>query len=522
MKLNKKLLAAAIIIFIITGSIWADTYSILDKQQYVIRNVYEISNEGISPVYNLSIKVLSGADTDSLYQELLDTQIFPGVSNMEKDDWGNNYAKIDILSLNPGKKINIIIENTIANSGISFNKDIYIKNADYSGFLMNNYNYKYILPGEKTESDSDAIKTKAIEIAKTGTVMEKAKRIYDFVNLHIDYNENPLFANKGALSGLLTGKGVCDEFSFLFTAMCRAVGIPSRVVAGYWIENDIEENEWLDISYDRHSWSEFYVPDIGWVPAEPTFRYIHNGKRTPNDEYFANIKSDDRHFINNYIARDIRRDLDVQFKHDKSEAANLVLKSVDESIKLLGEDFIYRIKLADINNNWAESYIKALYNDGIVYPKEDALYKPYENITRGEFAAYIVNAIGIGDAGKTTKYKDVSSENPYEKQINAATEAGLIQGFNGYFYPENSITRQDAAVIMKRALDYLNIGQTLYSVALFEDRDLISDYAVNSVDIMYELNIMKGKPGNIFAPVDVTSRAEAAKIIWEFINLLYM
>ena len=87
----------------------------------------------------------------------------------------------------------------------------------------------------------------------------RKQKIYDFVNLHIKYDTDPRFANKGALSGFITGRGVCDEYATLFTALCRAAGIPSRVVEGYWLEDKVKENQWTDVSDKRHAWSEFYL-----------------------------------------------------------------------------------------------------------------------------------------------------------------------------------------------------------------------------------------------------------------------
>ena len=111
--------------------------------------------------------------------------------------------------------------------------------------------------------------------------------------------------------------------------------------------------------------------------------------------------------------------------------------------------------------------------------------------------------------------------NPYSGYIEAASKAGLIQGYNGYFYPQNHITRQDAAVIMKRALDFLGKDRkAVSSVPDFKDKDNISPYAMEAVKLMYELDIMKGKPGNIYDPKGFTTRGEAAKIIWTFMEKL--
>lgn len=522
MKHGKKISILILIICFLFNLVQAESYNIIDSREYLIRNIYEIENNGINPVYNISIKVLVGANSNSPYQKRLDIEVNPMPTSIYTDDWGNTYANVDIKSLQPGEKIEVIIDKTIENSGISYDESLYKMNVDYREYLKSPFNAKYIMPGQKAESDAPEIKKKALEIAKTETVVEKAKTIYDFVNLHIDYDTNPKYANKGALSGLLTGRGVCDEYAFLFTALCRAAGIPSRVVAGYWIEGEIGEGVWNDVSSERHAWSEFYVPNIGWIPAEPTFMYTYNGERVPNEHYFANIKSSDRHFINNYIDNEIKSDIDVQYSYYESYGTGLNLVSKEESIKLLpkGTKPSTKLNLSDISSSWAREYIEKLYKQGIVLPKEGSLYKPEDNITREEFATYLVNVIGLEQIKSNGEYKDVSPDNPYAGYIATATKAGLIQGFNGYYFPNHNITRQDAAVIMERALDYLNLKKDAEYIPDFRDKYFISDYALDGVKLMYEFNIMRGRPDNIFAPRDFTSRAEGTKIIWSFMEVL--
>lgn len=516
MKFFKKLIIVAVIICILFTYVIADTYSIKDNRFYKIRNAYEIKNDSNMQVRDISARILVGADSDSLYQNLIDIQIEPQATNMERDEWGNVYGIVDIKTLNAGGSIKIVVDKIIENSGIAFDKSIYSKNIDYSEYFNNPSNHKYVLPGEKIESNSEDIKIKAMEIAGSGTVMEKAKRIYDFVNLHITYDTRIKYANKGALSGLLTGFGVCDEYSHLFTAMCRAIGIPSRVVAGYWIEDDIQENKWLNASEDRHSWSEFFIQEVGWVPAEPTFLYTDGGKRTPNYDYFANINSDDRHFINSYITKDLKKDLDVQYSHYSLENVNLILESQEESIIMLPENYEMAPRfIVDIFNNWAREYIELLYADCIIHLGDDRLFRPDDSITRAEFTSFIVSVLGLEPTEGQSGYSDVDLNNPLKGHINIATEIGLIQGYNNRFGPNEKITRQDVTVIVKRAIDFLGVRQGEYLLTDFVDKDSISDYAVESVSLINGLKIMIGKPGNIFAPKDFTSRAEAAKIIWE-------
>lgn len=60
------------------------------------------------------------------------------------------------------------------------------------------------------------------------------------------------------------GSGSCSEYTFLFIAMCRAVGIPARYVGSLVIRGD-------DASTDDvfHRWSQVYLPNYGWVHIDP-------------------------------------------------------------------------------------------------------------------------------------------------------------------------------------------------------------------------------------------------------------
>ena len=52
------------------------------------------------------------------------------------------------------------------------------------------------------------------------------------------------------------GQGDCDQFSTLFVALCRSVGIPSRTVVNTWLWGG------------RHVFAELMLPGHGWVPAD--------------------------------------------------------------------------------------------------------------------------------------------------------------------------------------------------------------------------------------------------------------
>lgn len=57
--------------------------------------------------------------------------------------------------------------------------------------------------------------------------------------------------------------GTCRDFTVLYMAVCRAVGLAARFVSGYQ-QGDLAQ------STDLHAWAEVYVPGGGWRGFDPT------------------------------------------------------------------------------------------------------------------------------------------------------------------------------------------------------------------------------------------------------------
>lgn len=58
-------------------------------------------------------------------------------------------------------------------------------------------------------------------------------------------------------------KGSCRDFSRLFIAACRSLGIAARFVSGYLYGNPMQAHE-------LHAWVEVYLPGAGWRGFDPT------------------------------------------------------------------------------------------------------------------------------------------------------------------------------------------------------------------------------------------------------------
>lgn len=67
---------------------------------------------------------------------------------------------------------------------------------------------------------------------------------------------------------LETGRGVCQDYAHLMTAIARSWGIPTRYVSGYL--NPTDQPGEQAPSNATHAWVECRLPELGWVGFDPT------------------------------------------------------------------------------------------------------------------------------------------------------------------------------------------------------------------------------------------------------------
>ncbi len=130
------------------------------------------------------------------------------------------------------------------------------------------------------EAEAEQVKQKANELFDPKkTVSQNAQSVYNFVINTLEYDQSieqaEYVQRHGALKALTEeGPWACMEFTDLFIALTRAMGIPSRELNGYAF-NKTEGVTSLEVEFDTkdllHSWPEYYDPNFGWVMVDPTW-----------------------------------------------------------------------------------------------------------------------------------------------------------------------------------------------------------------------------------------------------------
>jgi len=124
---------------------------------------------------------------------------------------------------------------------------------------------EYLLPTSLSPT-AGIVKEIADEVVEgKSTILAKATAIYDYVVEHGERDPNQNFCGNGDVCILLQSlRGKCVDFSSVFVGLSRSVGVPSREILGTRIYKD------GDITGAYHCRGEFYLPNYGWVPIDPS------------------------------------------------------------------------------------------------------------------------------------------------------------------------------------------------------------------------------------------------------------
>ena len=165
--------------------------------------------------------------------------------------------------------------------------------------------------------------------------------------------------------------------------------------------------------------------------------------------------------------------------------------------------------------HWAFDAINNLRWKDIVSGNEKGEFLPDNNITRAEIVKMVCELYNI--SGGSGKYDDVSENHWAHSYIAAASSKNIIKGDGTNFNPDQFITRQDLATIIFRVTGLY--GKTYTESALdFGDSNAISDYALEAIGKLSVAGIIKGKTNGCFEPEALTTRAEAATVIYRLLN----
>jgi N-acetylmuramoyl-L-alanine amidase len=174
---------------------------------------------------------------------------------------------------------------------------------------------------------------------------------------------------------------------------------------------------------------------------------------------------------------------------------------------------------ADLVGHWSQDEVEALASKLIVEGTGANKFEPKRAITRAEFAAMIVRALGLEANGSTDKFSDVASSAWYAGAVAAAADAGIVQGdAAGTFRPSAVITRQELAAMVVRAMKVagkevkLTDAEVSAALAPFADAGKLG-WAKAEVAAAVSAGIIEGQSATSVAPLANANRGEASAMV---------
>ncbi len=180
----------------------------------------------------------------------------------------------------------------------------------------------------------------------------------------------------------------------------------------------------------------------------------------------------------------------------------------------------------DIDKDGNKAAILALYNKGIVVGADK--FNPTQDLTRSQFALMVARALDLTPT-KSAGFQDIVNMSDKERlnAINALAEVGIVKT-GKKFNPNNTLTRQQGALMLYRAVKYVTEEEMTFkdtSLPFYADRAIVTDpEAQEAFTFLYEAEIMTGSraaDGKVSINANSSlKRTQMAKILNGSLNLM--
>lgn len=208
-----------------------------------------------------------------------------------------------------------------------------------------------------------------------------------------------------------------------------------------------------------------------------------------------------------------------------TEQALLALAAVQRAAN--GESSLYSVSdgtkpaFADIAGHKNQAAIEALAAEGIINGMGNGTFAPNKTMTRAEFCAITVRALGL-TLEKTDAFTDVAGDKWYAEYVGAAYQAEIVNGVgNGRFNPEGTISWQEAVTMIARSARVLGLDTTVETpetyLRLLPDPNAVADYAKEAMAFCLAEKLTEN--GAAIMPKSPILRCEIAQILYNLLIL---
>ena len=181
------------------------------------------------------------------------------------------------------------------------------------------------------------------------------------------------------------------------------------------------------------------------------------------------------------------------------------------------------IDFSDVADSAEHTAILALASRGIINGMGDGTYAPKSTMTRAQFAAITVRALGLGKS-ETAAFADVSADAWYAGYIGTAYKKGIVNGISDtLFAPEGTITRQEAVTMVARAAKLCGLDTSISDseissfLASYTDSGAIVGWAESSAAFCRKYGVTDVSR-TTFGPLQNVTRDEIAQMLYDLLT----
>ena len=161
--------------------------------------------------------------------------------------------------------------------------------------------------------------------------------------------------------------------------------------------------------------------------------------------------------------------------------------------------------------------IDYLASQSVVNGTAPRRYEPGASIRRGDFCLMLTRAFRFNVGGAGRGFTDVSADAYYAQAVNEMYALGVVNGVGGgRFQPESTISRQDAAVMVCRALEKAGMtvpgGSAQAALAGYRDRNQVDSYAQEALGSLVRAGLFPVS-GDQISPRTAITRADMALLL---------
>ena len=177
----------------------------------------------------------------------------------------------------------------------------------------------------------------------------------------------------------------------------------------------------------------------------------------------------------------------------------------------------------DVKGHDNQKAIEALASRGIISGKGENKFDPDATMTRAEFAAIVVNSLGL-ELQKIDTFTDVPQNKWYSGFVGTANAYGIVSGRSANtFDPDGTITKQEAAAMVVNAAKLCGLDTAMTAseaqniLSQFPDYTKSAAWARTFLGFCYDQDILSQEDLTI-EPTKAVKRCEIAEMLYRMMD----